>query len=125
MTMSSNPPNQNDPLNALVVTALFQALDQQKRDELIKKALAALVEPNFDSRGYRSSGKSVLETAFITAVEQVANKIVIEMVSNSEEIRSRIRALCANAVERTFANSEDVASQMSKAFSSWLSSKSY
>lgn len=104
-------PGSNDPLNALVLTAMMQALDQNKRDELIRKALSALITPA-GAAGYgQPRPTSPLEDAFNMAVRDVARGIVTEMV-NTEEIRVQIRTLCTKAVEKAMAEPDAIVDKM-------------
>ena len=88
----------NEPLNALVLEAMLSALDRDKRDELIRKALEALITPP-DSRGYGIKAKSPLQEAFDQAVYDTARVIVKDMLA-TDEIRGQVRTLVAAAVGR-------------------------
>lgn len=119
MTTPGTP--QNEALNALVLTAMMQALDQQKRDELIKSALATLIAPRKADSGYHSKVlPSVLEEAFGNAVEMLARQLVNEMVRNDAAIRTHVQALCTQAVEKAFADSDDISTKMASAFTAAL-----
>lgn len=111
---------EQDATKALVVAAMMQALDQKKRDELIAKALEALVAPG-ESYGYASRKQpSTLERAFEGAVAQMARQIVEEMV-NTDDIRTRIRALIASAFEKMLSDNDNLSTKMADAIVSAMS----
>lgn len=112
---------EKDATKALVVTAMMQALDQNKRDELIMKALEALVAPQRNSYMHRDD-PSPLEEAFKSAVRDLAHSIVKEMV-NTDEIRTKIRALISSAVEKMTADSDRLSGKMAEAIVSAMSSR--
>ena len=100
----------NDPLKSLVMTAMMQALDQKARDELIAKALAALITPR-ESHGYSSRKMPTpLEEAFDYAVTNVARQIVTEMM-HGEEAQAKLRAVIAAGFERFIAINPDTLGQ--------------
>lgn len=118
-TTTPPTPTPNDALNALVLTAMMQALSQQSRDELIRKALETLIKPKGEPQYGRPPPTSPLQDAFDYAVYQVAREIVGEMVQG-EEIRTKIRELCSKAVEKAMANSEDITNRMANALAGAL-----
>lgn len=116
---TNQTPNPNDALNALVLTAMMQALTQQSRDELIRKALEALIKPKGEQQYGRPAPTSPLEDAFNHAVWEVARKIVGEMVQG-EEIRTKIRDLVTKAVEKAMATEDEITSRMANALAGAL-----
>lgn len=107
----------NEVLNALVLTAMMQALDQEKRDELFKKALATLIAPQASSGRYGETPKpSHLEEAFNSAVQTMATKIIKEMIESNDAIRKQVQSLCSEAVRKAFANSDELSTRMANAF---------
>jgi hypothetical protein len=107
---------EQDATRALVVAAMMQALDQKKRDELIGKALEALVAPSSTNYGYGSNrpGPSELENAFRDAMRNLAQKIVAEMV-NTDDVRAKIRDVAAAAFEKMVSNKDALAEKMAAA----------
>lgn len=110
---------EQDATEALVVAAMMQALDQKKRDELIAKALEALVATPMNSYTRRQD-PSPLDEAFQSAVRSVANQIVKEMV-DTDDIRTRIRALIASAFEKMLSDNDNLSTKMAEAIVSAMS----
>jgi hypothetical protein len=99
-------------LQALVTEAMFRALDEKKRDALVKSALATLVAPT--SGGYGQAAESPLQKAFALGVREVANAVIAEMM-NTEEIRVRVREIAAAAFEKMLTNKDNLAIEMAGA----------
>ncbi len=110
------PAPTDNPLNALVITAMMQALDEQKRDQLIRKALEALIAPSAPSYGSSRPDPSELETAFNLAVFNTAREVVKEML-DTDEIRAKVRDLAARAFDKMIgADTEALAESMANTF---------
>jgi len=100
-------------MKALVIEAMYKALDDKKREELIKAALESLVRPK-DLGGYGQRGKSDLELAFEIAVSDLAREIVREMIA-TDAIRQRVRELATAAFEKMLTNRDALANEMASA----------
>lgn len=77
-------------MKALVSEAILQSLDAQKRDALIKEALAYLLEPKRDAYGSRLTP---LQDAFREAVSNFARRTVEEMFEKETAIRDDVLKL--------------------------------
>ncbi len=108
----------NDALHALVATAMMQALDQAKRDELIRTALEHLITP-LRSNAYQTA-TSPLQDAFNSAVRETARAIIEEMLT-TEKVRVQIRTLAARAFEKMATDNGDLAGRMAEALAGALS----
>lgn len=100
-----------EAMNALVATAMMQALDQQKRDELIRRAIETLLTPASSNYG---RGKSPLQDAFDMAVQSTAREIISEMLT-TENVRDQIRTMCGKAFQAMATDDGELASGMARA----------
>jgi len=101
-------------MKALVIEAMYKALDDKKREELIKIALESLVAPK-QSGGYGySQGKTEIQLAFELAVSDLAREIVREMIA-TDAIRQRVRELATAAFEKMLTNRDALANEMASA----------
>lgn len=82
----------------LVSEALLRQLDEQKRDELLKGAIAHLITPVKGQGLYGRDEPSPLARAFNGAVEHAAQSIVRETLANDEAFKAQIRGLITDAV---------------------------
>lgn len=73
----------DETLNALVTEAMFRALDEKKREELIKGALATLITPKQGPYGSRVSSTPI-QDAFDYAIHSMAREMVITMIKTPE-----------------------------------------
>lgn len=120
--MATNVPADN-PMNALVLTAMMNALDQKAREELLQKALLYIITQRDDPHRYGQKQDSPLEQAFKFAVERIARDIIDDMVKNDESIRARIKALCAQAAEKLFINADEISSAMARSMADAISKR--
>jgi len=101
-------------MKALVVEAMYKALDDKKKEELIRAALAALVAPKQSGTYGYSQGKTEIHLAFEGAVLDLAREVVREMIA-TDEIRARMRELAAAAFEKMLTNRDALANEMASA----------
>jgi hypothetical protein len=87
-------------MKALVIEAMYKSLDADKREALIRSAIATLLSPSTKGHGYYGSQTTLLQDAFNDAIQQVARELVFEEVRKEGPIRERIRALCGEAMGR-------------------------
>jgi len=85
-----------EELKALVTEAIFRSLDSAKRDELIKDALVALMEPK--SRGnWDRDRKSDLQMAYEEAIRQIAYEEVRKALVENADVKAKILELVNKA----------------------------
>jgi hypothetical protein len=87
-------------MKALVIEAMYKSLDEQKRAELIKGAIATLLTTRRDGHGFYAKESSPLQDAFNNAIQQVARELVFEQVRAEGPIRESIKKLCGEALGR-------------------------
>lgn len=87
----------NDMMKNLVSEAIMTALTTQQREALIQGAIKHLLTPSVERYGARSSP---IEDAFQHAVRGVAEKIATEMLTNNEEVKTKIAGLLNEALTR-------------------------
>lgn len=116
--MAEDPNMKTDAIKSLVVDAMMKHLDESKRDELIRQALASLIKVK-PGHGYGERGSSPLEDAFGLAVQQVAHEIVREQVA-SDRIRDQIKVLVAAALEHLFVDQDRIARLLAEKLSAAL-----
>lgn len=102
----------DEMLNALVTEAMFRALDEKKREELIKSALAALVKPSTGGYGHRST--TPIEDAFERAIREVAYDVVRELCKTKEALRA-IEAVATEAFKKMLTDKDRLATSMADA----------
>lgn len=90
--------DQENSLDALVKEAMFKSLDQAKRDELVKKALASLLLGREAEYGYGTT--SDLQQAFSLAVREQARIAVKEHIEGDEKIKAAIKTLIHDALDK-------------------------
>lgn len=87
---------EEDALEAIVSKAIFESLDQKKRDELVQRAIENLFrvsdpkEPN------------QIQLAFYLAVNKIAHKRVMELMEEDGDLVKRIREIIDLAAQRAF-----------------------
>jgi hypothetical protein len=79
-------------VKTLASELMLKAIDQAKRDELLRGALAYIIDPRPPAPGSFSSRStpSVLQEAFHTAISNEVNKMVSEEVKSNPEIRRQL-----------------------------------
>jgi hypothetical protein len=103
----------DDTLNALVTEAMFRALDEKKREELIKEALKTLITP-VQRGSYHGPATSPIQDAFHDAINAVARDVVREMCK-SDEAQDAIREVVGTAFEKMLIDKERLATEMASA----------
>lgn len=88
---------ENEALRALVTDALFNGIEQKKRDELLKAALSSLLEEKRNSSF--GTNKSDLQRAFDEALYTVARDIVKEHIIANPKMRNQIREVVVEAFD--------------------------
>ena len=102
----------DETLNALVTEAMFRALDEKKREELIKTALATLITPR--TQGYGQQTTTPIQDAFDMAIHAVARDIVAKMIK-TDEAQDAIRKIASAAFEKMLIDKERLATEMANA----------
>jgi hypothetical protein len=94
----------------VVKEAMFNALDQAKRDELVKNALAALLKEPALSYGHK--GTTPLQDAFENEARTICRELVKEFLSgdsaDAAKLREGIREMVVKGWERALTNSNDI-----------------
>lgn len=108
-------------IDTLVKEAMFNALDQEKRDELLKAAIGGLLHKEY--RGYGDS-REPLRKAFDDAVYQEARKLAHEHITGdspeAQQIRGKIRELVVAGWERAMADPEELIGKIAYAIQKTL-----
>lgn len=97
--MQINVP-END-LAAVAAKAIFDSLDDSKRDELVTHAIKKLITEKDNS--YYGRKTSALQDAFISGVQTVVRVRVDRMLTEDEEIKAQIDAVIEEGVRAAFA----------------------
>jgi len=92
-----------DGMKAIVAEAIFQKLDQGKRDTLLRDAISHLLQKG--STGYNQSSK--LEEAFQNAVSQCAKEIVSDKLKNDEKFKENLKDIICKAFDNAFNTKKD------------------
>jgi hypothetical protein len=91
-------------MKEIVVHAMYESIDKDAREKLIKEALATLLAPSEGKFG--RMGPSALERAFQDEVGRVASAMVRDDLQNNPENREKVRAAVAAAFDKFFAGTE-------------------
>lgn len=88
-----------------VQAALFSALTQEKRDELIREALKSLMDPKKEANNYygRGDGDSPLLAAMKSAAIEVTRKIALEYLQKDTKFQEQVRDLFHEAWNKCIA----------------------
>ncbi len=89
----------------LVAKGIMDAIGPEQRDLVIQQAVAGLLERPKDSLYGRETGRSPLEIAFTTAVNDIARDVVAEYLA-AEPQRDQVRAQILTAVEGFFRDNQ-------------------
>ena len=105
-----------EAMKAIVVEALYKGLDEKKREELIKGALAHLIQPQGSGSGsYGTYGRtSPLQDAWNMAASQVARDVVRDEVNNNPEVRGKIAEIFTKAWTKALANEDAVVDKVAE-----------
>lgn len=102
-----------EQLNAVIAGAILQSLTPEKRDELLRDAVASLmVPPPKDSWGPRP--KAPLLEAFERAAVQVANGIVRDLLANDAGFKAQVTGLITAAVEKAMVNRDEISDRLAQ-----------
>lgn len=91
---------EDQQLKSLIGEAIFQSMDDQKRDALIKEAIYYLVTPK--SSNYSGKMSSPLEDAFKQALYGITRDILADQLKNDPTVSDAVHGLLAEAVQRVF-----------------------
>jgi hypothetical protein len=107
-------------LKSLFGEAFLARLSDEQRDDLIKQALAYLMEPQ-KGQHYGSRTESPLEEVFRKAVHDYASRAVREWLQDNTEQQERFRKIFIVAWERFLAgHSENLSDTIAEKFSKAL-----
>lgn len=101
----------DEALKALVAEALYKHLDEKKREELIKGALASLLEEKSIGYGPR---RSDLKDAFDQAVRTIAFEVARERLREDAALKAKLSELFAQAWIKAVENSDSLIQDMSE-----------
>lgn len=110
-------------MEALVAKLIFEELPQQKRDDLIKEAIAKILEPPPDYTGY-GPRVTILQQSFESAVTQMTHTVVREEVQNNPEVKAAIQKATRSIVDK-LAEDNSVHEAIAGAIVSVLQKKDY
>lgn len=91
----------SEALGQIAAAAIFEQLSQDSRDTVIKQAIEYLLTPH-KGPGYMV-GRSPLQIAFETALQEAATKAVREKIADDEEIKQHINELLGPIVNKALA----------------------
>ena len=108
--------------------AIFQSMSTDARENILKQAVQALLTPDKDSRYSPGYGKTPLQQAFESAIQQAAFKAVREFVETNEEIKAEIDKLLGPLILGVVKDQADryddsLAEAIGKAIGNWLADK--
>ena len=89
---------EGDELKAVVTKAIFDSLDQKKRDELIQHALGSLMKEK-DGPGW-GVRHTALGEIFAQQCREVAHKVVKEAMDKDEKIKAEVDHIFREALKR-------------------------
>lgn len=88
----------DDEVKQLVSHAIFQALSQERRDEILKEAVAFLLTPERDrTRDNYGSKYSPIQEAFNRAVCATASHMVFEKLTNDQAFKAELESIWKQA----------------------------
>lgn len=111
-------------MRTLVSKAIFDAMTEEKRTELLMKAIESLTLPEGDS--YYGKKMPVLERVFKESATAVASEIIKELLQQPEW-KAKIRELIVDSFERATdgPGREKLANQLGDAMAKALGSERY
>ena len=100
----------DDQLKELVTAAVLEAINGEKRDQLISGAIQSLLFKQDHTR------ETPLEQAFLTAVRSVAYEQCREYVANNAEVSEKIHAAIVAGLEKVLGDEEKLPNAVADAF---------
>jgi len=98
----------DDSLKSLISEAILQSLDGEKRDTLIKGALAYLLAPGENGGAFGATRRiSPLERAFQESIVSVARRVCEEHLSQLSAVRAEIEKLVAEGMHKVIAENRE------------------
>ncbi len=94
-------------VKSVVSEAILKSLDDQKREAMIQGAIKHLITPSSDRYGYGQKLTPV-EEAFREAVRTVCAKLAQDLIENNEDVKTRIRDLLTESMERVLTSNREV-----------------
>ena len=113
-----------EAVQSIASAAIFDHLDQEARDSIIKQAVQHLLTPEKDRNSY-GVGKTPLQRAFDQAISQAAHKVVREQIENDPAVQEKILEMLGpllNSAMEAEAKELDttLADKIGSALGSWL-----
>jgi hypothetical protein len=113
-----------EAVQSIAATAIFESLDANAREEILKQAIQQLLTPEKDRSRY-GYGKTPLQRAFDQAISEAAFRAVREKIEADPEVQARIDELMgplvSNAVTEMSADYQDgLASAIGSALGAYL-----
>lgn len=90
----------SEQLKAIMSAAIFQSLDDVKKEAMIKQAIAHLLAPGEPVYQGGKRRPSLLEEAYQWAVETHAKRMAHEILEQDDTVKGQIRSLLSEAMER-------------------------
>ena len=84
-------------MNQIVSKAILEGIDDNQKQTILDQAVQALIAPRKDRYG-QSTGLTPIQEAFDLAVNQTIGQVARELVSENEELLTRVRGLVADAM---------------------------
>lgn len=92
----------DDTIRGLVSEGIIAQLSGEQREKIIGEALSSILKPGPSS--YGRTEPSPLQLAFNMAVNNVAQRIAVELIEEDPELRTRIKAQVLAGVENLLTN---------------------
>jgi hypothetical protein len=103
-----------DALREAIAQSILGQLTPELQRELLDKAIQAILAPSTNNW---DKGKSPLQKAFEGAVEIVAQREAMRMVSENQEIKAKMEDLLRKTADKVLsADKEKLAERMASAF---------
>lgn len=93
----------DNTVKALVTEAIFKAIDEKKREEMMKAAIASLLKKPENQASWRGEQNTPLQDAFDTCVRQVAMEICREKLTKDEGFRKMVESVVVDAMQKVWA----------------------
>lgn len=109
-------------VKALVTEALFKAIDEKKREELLKAAIGSLLK---EEGGHYGPKTSKLQDCFNQAAYEVAREIVREKMTKDEAFKGAIGTVVTEALNKVWAGDkrEDLVNIIAASVTDWMTPK--